>query len=100
MKNGEDFFRIDPSTGDVYLLKPLYQSVKSSHAFNVVLTDDGGRSVTRTVTINVQRLDSSTDSCINFSLKNTTSHIVNVPENKASGVIFQLFAGMFGLVFC
>ena len=87
---GNGFFKISSSTGHVTLTKPLYLSSKSSYTLTVVVTDNGGLWESRFVTVNVQRLQPSEDSCINF---NKTSHVVSVKEGKSSGVIFQLFAG-------
>lgn len=83
LENSNDFFYLDPTTGDIFVKKKLDYETSTQHIFNIIARDSSSASKhnTTTITINVNDVNEFSPQC------SPNLVIVSYNESLASGSV-------------
>ena len=90
-----DFFSIDPNSGEIKIIDSLLKSQIASHVLQIQVNDSAGNATSGLLTIQIERSGSS-QGCVKITIPSTSQNNVLIPVNETTEVnttIFELTAG-------
>ena len=90
-----DFFSIDPNSGEVKIIDSLLKSQIARHVLQIQVNDSVGNTDIGSLTIQIERSGSS-QGCVKITIPSTSQNNILIPVNETTEVnttIFELTAG-------
>ena len=95
LMTSNDFFSIDPNSGEIKIIESLLKSQAASHVLKIQVNDSARNTISGSLTVQIERSGSS-QGCVKITVPSTSQNDILIPVNETTKVnttIFEITAG-------